>query len=171
MKPLVALFVLMVLPVLPAHAEWRLESGAAFAEPSETNSNIVGISFLCGDPVQFEIYTDSGPVLPKSGGGEADYFYMPGRVEAEIDGIYFPLVAAGSGDAVVMFGEGVAADNYMAELPPELMQALSKGMTLTIGFDVTPEPNEETDSQFETFARFSLAGAASALEGALKDCR
>ncbi|WP_048648336.1 hypothetical protein [Nitratireductor soli] len=159
---------------LPARAEWRLENGIAMATPDDGNSNITRLVIECGAPFNLLVYASGGPVLPVAGGGdggvEADYFYQPHRIEAEVDGHYFPLAAAGSDDAVVLTGQGTEAEGYLADLDPGLLDEMQRGRRLTLSFDVTPEPNAETDSPFETFARFSLAGAAEVIGAAMRDC-
>ncbi|EKF18065.1 hypothetical protein [Nitratireductor pacificus] len=156
---------------LPARAEWRLENGVAMATPDGGNSNITRLLIECGTPFNLLVYASGGPVLPVAGGGgEADYFYQPHRIEAEIDGQRFPLAAAGSDDAVVLTGQGAEANGYLADLDRALLDLLRQGRHLTLAFDVTPEPNAETDSPFETFARFSLDGADPVIGSALRDC-
>jgi hypothetical protein len=163
-----------LLLVLPAAAQaaggWRLENGAAVAEPHAGNSNVLRIEIACGEPYRLALYTAHGPVLPVSGQGDADYFYTPGRIEAEVDGRFFPLVAAGSDDAVVLFGEGTEEEGFMSDPDPDLLAALAEGGALTLSFDIAPAPHAETDSPFETFAQFSLEGAGDAVTQALAPC-
>ena len=163
---------LFVLPgaALAQESSWRFEHGAAFAQPSESNSNIFRLEIGCGEPYRLAVYTDRGPVLPADGQGEGDYFYKPGRIEAEVDGGSFPLVAAGSDDAVVLFGEGTAEQGYMADPDPELLSAIRQGAQLTLLFDITSAANAETDSPHETFARFPLQGADEVIAQALAGC-
>lgn len=162
---------LFLAPAFAQPVGWHFEDGAAFAEPAEGNSNILRIEISCGgEPYRLAVYTDHGPVLTANGEGEADYFYETGRIEAEVDGIYFPLVAAGSEDAVVLFAEGTAEQNFLADLDQSFVSTLQEGGTLTLAFDITPAPNAETDSPFETFARFPLEGAGQAIGEALGEC-
>ncbi len=154
----------------PACAEWRLEDGIATSAPEDGNSNIQRISVFCGDPVHIELQAEGGPVLPADGSGQADYFYQRGRIEAQIDGHYFQLVAAGADAAVVLFAEGAPNENDMGPIGADFIALLSSGRMLTIAFDITPEPNAETDSPWETYARFSLAGSSAAIGGALATC-
>ena len=169
---LLPLAFLFLLPdaALAEENTWKVEHGAALAQPSESNSNIYRLEVSCGEPYRLALYTEQGPVLPAGGRGEADYFYKPGRIEAEVAGGSFPLVAAGSDDAVVLFREGTAEQGYMADLDPDLLAAITRGTELTLSFDITPGANAKTDSPFETFARFSLKGAGEAIAEALAGC-
>ena len=161
----------------PAQAEWRLDAGGAIVEPSVTNSTMELLALLCGDPVQVEIYSRGGSVQPETADAEqpvaaqvqADYFYLPGKVQAVVDGRPFPLTAAGSDAAVVLFSEGTKAQSYMAPLRPDFIDALKTGKELTIGFDITPA-NGADGSPFETTAAFPLDGSAAVIEEALRGC-
>ncbi len=166
------LILLIVFPDTAAAQEssWKLEHGAAFAAPSESNSNIYRLEIGCGEPYRLAVYTDNGPVLTADGQGADDYFYKPRRIEAEVDGSTFPLVAAGSDDAVVLFGEGTAEQGFMADPDPDLLAAIRRGAELTLFFDVTSAPNGETDSPYETFARFPLQGSGEVIAQALAGC-
>lgn len=164
------------LPLLVAatavKAEWRLDHGVAIVSPVENNSNIELLVVSCGDPYFVEVYARGGPVLPDPGGEEveADYFYMPGKVQARIDGQVFALTAAGSDAAVVLFGEGTANQSYMAPVPRALVDALRTGTMLTLAFDITGAANATDGTPHETFAQFPLAGSTAALDAALASC-
>ncbi len=164
-----ALALVVTSAATPAAAEWRLDDGVAIVEPSQTNANIELIALMCGDPVQIEIYARGGPVMPADQEVVADYFYKPGKVLASVDGQQFRLVAAGSDGAVVLFGEGSKAQNYMGDVPRALVEALKGGNTLTLGFDVTPANNAD-GSAHETIAVFPLDGSRAAIETALAGC-
>jgi len=95
--------------------------------PAVTSSNILQLEIGCGDPYHIAVFAEHGPVLTKDGRGEPDYFYERGRILAVIDGSEFPLVAAGSGDAVILLSEGPAEDNYLADIDEEFIEALLNG--------------------------------------------
>ena len=153
----------------PAAAEWRIDEGVAIVEPSETNSNIELVAILCGDPFQLEVYARGGPVLPADQEVEADYFYKPDRVRAIIDNQLYRLTAAGSDGAVVLFGEGSAAESYMGRLPFPMIETLKAGKTFTLAFDITPANNAD-GSPHETLAVFPLEGSRAALDQVLGTC-
>jgi len=153
----------------PAFAEWRLDEGVAIVEPAETNSTVELLAVMCGDPFLIEVYSRGGPVMPASGDVPAEYFYLPGKVRALVDTSTYPLTAAGSDAAVVLFGEGGKSDSYMAAIPIGLIEALKGGVNLTLGFDVTADKAAD-GSVFETFATFPLEGSRAVIEEALKDC-
>lgn len=152
-----------------ASDEWRLDDGVAIVEPSATNSNMELVAVLCGEPVQIEVYARGGPVMPADQELAADYFYKPDRVRATVDGQSFKLVAAGSDGAVVLFGQGSAAQNYLGDLPRALIEAMKGGTTLTLGFDITAANNAD-GSPFETIGVFPLDGSRAAIETALAGC-
>lgn len=160
-------FVNLVSPALSA--PWELENGIATTTPSASNSNIVQLEVGCGDPYHLGVFTEHGPVLGREGTGEADYFYEPGRIQAVIDGAEFPLVAAGSGDAVVLLGEGTAEENYLADLEESFITTIKQGSELLLRFDLSPE-NAADGTPFETYALFLLPGAEEAIDKALEDC-
>lgn len=166
----VAALALVLASASPASTEWLLDEGVAIVEPAETNSTIELMAVLCGDPFFVEVYSRGGPVMPEAGDVSAEYFYLPGKVRAVIDGKAFPLAAAGSGAAVVLFAEGAKADNYLAPVRPEFIEALKSGSAMTLGFDITPA-NAADGSPFETFAMFPLEGARAVLNQALAECR
>jgi hypothetical protein len=160
----------LVLAASPASA-WEKAEGGSMARPVETNSNVEALFVHCLDGPAIDLYAkDGAPVLPAHGGGEADYFYKPGAVRADVDGTAFPLVAAGSDIAVVLFSEGEAAQNYMAPVDVALFDAMFAGKTLTIGFDITPAAAAD-GSPHETFIRFDLAGAGPFINDAIDPCR
>lgn len=153
-----------------AHAAlWELENGLAITKPSATNSNIVQLEVGCGDPYHFGVFTQHGAVLTKDGQGDADYFYEPGRIQAVIDGNTFPLVAAGSGDAVILLAEGTKEDNYLADIEESFITTLKQGSELLLRFDIVSE-NAADGSPFETYALFPLSGAQPIIDEALGDC-
>lgn len=157
----------------PALAEWQVDNGVAIVAPGANNSTMELLAISCGDPYQVEVYSRGGPVRPDTGDGaavEADYFYMPGRVEARIDGATFPLAAAGSDAAVVLFAQGKAADSHLAPISRAFIEALKGGMLLTLAFDVTPEANAQDGTAHETVAEFPLSGSRAILEEALAPC-
>lgn len=168
MKKTAAAMLLLSL-TLPAFAEWRLDEGVAIVEPTETNGTIELLAVLCGDPVQVEIYSRGGPVMPETGDVPADYFNVPNKVRAVIDGRPFPLAAGGSEAAVVLFAEGSKAEGYLAPIRPDFVEALKSGSAMTLGFDITPE-NAADGSPFETFAVFPLEGSRAILDQALSSC-
>ena len=173
MKKPVAALLALVPASSPALAEWRLDNGVAIVSPAATNSTMELLVIHCGDPYHVEVLARGGPVLPDPGGDapvEADYFYKPGKVEARIDGRKFPLAAAGSDAAVVLFAEGSAAQSYLAPVGAPFIEALKTGTSLTLAFDVTPEANAADGSPHETVADFPLEGSAAALDAALASC-
>ena len=166
----VAALALILSTASPASAEWLLDEGVAIVEPAETNSTIELMAVLCGDPFFVEIYSRGGPVMPEAGDVPAEYFYLPGKVRAMIDGTAFPLAAAGSGAAVVLFAEGAKADSYLAPVRLEFIEALKSGTAITLGFDITPQ-NAADGTPFETVAIFPLEGARAVLDEALAECQ
>lgn len=167
-KTLLAALALSALP-LPALAEWRLDNGVAIVEPSQTNSNIELVAVLCGDPFQIEVYARGGPVQPADQEVAGDYFYKPDKVRATVDGQIYRLAAAGSDGAVVLFGEGNAAESYLGRLPLPMIEALKSGKVFTLAFDITPAKNAD-GSAHETVAAFPLDGSRAALDQALGSC-
>jgi hypothetical protein len=165
-----ALAVLLTLAAAsPAYAQWRLDEGVAIVEPGETNSNIELLALMCGEPFQLEVYARGGPVMPADQEVAADYFYKPGMVRATVDAQTFRLTAAGSDGAVVLFGEGSAAQNYMGPLPRPMIEALKGGKVFTLAFDITAAKNAD-GSPHETVATFPLTGSREAIEQALAGC-
>jgi hypothetical protein len=168
----ILLAALIALPT-PSLAEWMLDNGVAIVAPTANNSTMELLAISCGDPIQVEVYSRGGPVRPEpvvDDGAAADYFYLPGKVQARVDGQVFALVAAGSEAAVVLFGEGTAAQSHMADIDPAFVAALKTGTTLTLAFDVTPEANAADGTAHETMADFPLAGSSAALDAALASC-
>lgn len=163
--------VLVIAPVASAQADWRLDQGTAIVSPSETNSTAELLVVSCGDPYFVEIFARGGPVMPAAAGraSEADYFYKPNKVVAVVDGTVFPMSAAGSGAAVVLFSEGTAEQNYMAPVPDAFIGAVRGGTSLTIAFDIDAA-NAADGTPHETYVRFPLAGSAAALDDALGGC-
>jgi hypothetical protein len=166
---LLATSIPLLLAAAPALAEWRLDEGVAISDPASTNSNIELVALMCGDPFQLEVYARGGPVMPADQELVADYFNKAGRVRASVDAQNFKLAASGSDGAVVLFGEGPAADGYLADLPRSLVTALRSGKVLTLGFDITEAKNAD-GSPFETIAVFDLAGSDAAIGEALAGC-
>lgn len=172
MKQLRFLLAALAAPLMlatPAAAEWRLDNGVAIVEPAETNANIELVALMCGDPYQLEVYARGGPVMPADQEIEVDYFYKPGKVLATVDGQSFRLAAAGSDGAVVLFGEGSAAQSYLGEVPKALIEAMKGGSTLRLAFDVTAASNAD-GSPHETVAVFPLTGSRDAIQAALATC-
>lgn len=155
---------------MPAHAEWRLDEGVAIVEPGETNSNMELLALSCGDPIQMEVYARGGPVMPDGQDVQADYFNVPGKVEAVIDGEVFPLAAGGSDSAVVLFQEGQKANGYLDPLGAFFLDRIKAGKSLTLRFDVLPG-NGADGSALETFATFPLDGSRAVLDQAFESCK
>ncbi|MBN9036544.1 MAG: hypothetical protein J0H53_10765 [Rhizobiales bacterium] len=153
-----------------AHAEWRLDEGVAIVEPTQTNGTVELLAVMCGDPVHVELYSRGGPVLPDGdAAAKAEYFYLPGKVRAMVDGQPFPLAAGASDETVVLFAEGTKAENYMAPLRADFIEAIKSGRELTLGFDVTPASGAD-GSPFETTATFPLEGSRGMIDQALAGC-
>lgn len=159
-----------LLTLTPAFAQvaWVAVEGGVTAKPNWTNSTIEMIMLHCMDGPALDVYSrNDGPVLPDDGKDHvADYFYRQAGVRGVVDGMRFPLSAAGSDIAVVIFAEGTEAENYLAPLDPAFVRAITYGSQLTLAFDVTPEPGPD-GSPFETWATFPLEGASEIIEGAL----
>lgn len=165
-----AILLAALLAATPALAGWEKLDGGATAKPDETNSTIEAIHIHCLEGPAIDVYSrDSGPVRPLAGGAEADYFYKPGMIRADVDGKQFGLVAAGSDEAVVLFSEGEEAKGYLAPLDPALFDAMISGRTLTLSFDVSPAQGAD-GTGLETFARFDLAGAGALIGAVVKSC-
>jgi hypothetical protein len=171
MKKLAATALAFLLPAV-ANAAWVSVEGGASAKPDETNSTIELIILHCADGPAIAVYSRGpGAVLPDDASStNADYFYKPGAVAANVDGVVFPLIAGGMDDAIILFSEGPDASNLMLPLDPDLTSALLKGVSLTLAFDITGGAGAD-GSQRETWARFSLDGAATTLEAAVAQCR
>lgn len=153
-----------------AHAEWRLDEGVAIVEPTRTNATVELLAVMCGDPVHVEIYARGGPVLPDGdAAAKAEYFNLPGKVRATVDGRAFPLAAGTSDETVVLFAEGAKADHYTVPLRADFIEAIESGRELTLGFDVTPA-NGADGSPFETTATFPLDGSRDMIGQALAGC-
>lgn len=155
----------------PAAAQWMLDGGAAIVAPVAGNSNVELLVLSCGDPYRLEVLARGGAVAPGDVTGDApvDYFYQPGRIVARIDTDTFPLVAAGSDAAVVLYSEGTAAQDYMAAIDPAFVAALRSGSSLTLAFDITPEAAAD-GTPHETVAEFPLGGSSAILDSALGGC-
>ena len=167
--PLIAATVLLTAIALPAQA-WEKIEGGVTARPVDTNSTVEALFVHCLEGPAIDLYAkNSGPVLPLEGVTSADYFYKPGLIRADVDGKSFPLVAAGSDIAVVLFSEGPAAESYLAPVDPDLFKAMLAGRTLVIGFDILASSAPD-GSPFETFARFDLAGSTEPLGAAIAAC-
>lgn len=151
-----------------AQAAWVAVEGGVTAKPDETNSTIEIIMLHCMDGPALDVYSrNDGAVLPDDGKEHvADYFYRKAAVRGVVDGMIFPLSAAGSDIAVVIFSEGTEAENYLAPLDPAFVRALVSGSQLTLAFDVTPDAAAD-GTPFETWATFSLRGAKPVIEAAL----
>jgi hypothetical protein len=170
MKMLAAALMFAALP-LTANAAWEGAEGGAMAKPVETNTTIELISVHCVDGPVIAVYSKGGgPVLPAGDpDAGADYFYRPGTVRAVVDGAAYPLAAAGSDEAVVLFSEGSEAQSYLKPLDLGLVGAMGASKQLTLAFDITPQQAAD-GSSLESFARFDLAGAGKAIAAALKPC-
>ena len=172
MKRLPVALLSLLIAAHPASAEWLLDGGVAIVSPTGGNSNVELLVVHCGDPYHVEVLARGGAVRQDTGdeAAAADYFYKPGKVQARVNGQTFPLVAAGSDAAVVLFAEGPAARNHMAPITSDLVAALKAGEMLTLAFDITPQANGSDGTAHETFAEFPLAGSATILETALAGC-
>src|SRR4051812_15191742 len=134
-----ASFLITLLAAGPALAAWEKVDGGVTAKPTETNSTIEALHVHCLEGPAIDLYShDMGPVRPLDGAAEADYFYKPGMISADVDGQKFPLVAAGSDEAVVLFSEGEEAKGYLAPVDRALFEAMISGKTLTLSFDISP---------------------------------
>lgn len=152
-----------------AHAQWQMQAQQAVAAPQSTNSTLAALTVGCGDPFRIALHTaDGAPVLPQAG-GTGDYLYRPGKIIASVDDHDWPLVAAASDMAMVLFSEGTVAENHLAPLDRRLIDALRDGQRLVLYFDIT-DANAADGSPFETFAAFSLDGAQDSLAVALDGC-
>ena len=165
-----AILLIASLAAAPAMAGWEKIDGGVTAKPDETNATIEAIYIHCLDGPAIDVYSrDLGPVQPLDGAVEPDYFYKPGVVRADVDGKQFPLTAAGSDDAVVLFSEGSEAQSYLKPIDTALIDAMAAGRTLTLSFDISPARGAD-GSGLETFARFDLAGAGALISEAVKAC-
>jgi hypothetical protein len=165
-----AILLIASLAAAPAMAGWEKIDGGVTAKPDETNATIEAIHVHCLDGPAIDVYSrDLGPVRPLDGGAEADYFYKPGMVRADVDGKQFPLAAAGSDDAVVLFSQGSEAQSFLKPIDPALIDAMAAGRTLTLSFDISSAKGAD-GSGLETFARFDLAGAGALIGEAVKPC-
>lgn len=170
MKNLSAVLVALAF-TMPAHAEWMVDSGVAIVSPANNNSTMELLAVSCGDPFTIEVFSRGGPVRPDSGAdAAANYFHTPGKVVARIDGREYRLTAAGTPAAVELFAQGPAARKHAAPIRVDFIDALKTGTTLTLAFDVTPEPNAADGTPHETVAEFPLSGSAAALDAALATC-
>ena len=165
-----ASFLIAMLTAAPALADWERVDGGVTAKPVETNSTIEALHIHCLEGPAIDLYSkDLGPVRPLEGGAEADYFYKPGMISADIDGQQFPMVAAGSDEAVVLFSQGEEAKGYLAPVDRALFSAMAAGKMLTLSFDISPAVGAD-GSNLETFARFDLAGGGVLIGEAVKAC-
>jgi hypothetical protein len=166
-----ASFLIAMLTAAPALAGWDKVDGGVTSKPVETNSTIEALHIHCLEGPAIDLYSrDLGPVRSLEGGSaEADYFYKPGMISADVDGQKFPLVAAGSDEAVVLFSEGEEAKGYLAPLDRALFAAMASGKMLMLSFDISPAKGPD-GSAHETFARFDLTGAGTLIGDAVKGC-
>lgn len=152
-------------------ADWETSDGTAFTHVDETNSTIVALSVQCDGEMNLEVFSaNDGPILNSALGATGDFHYQPGKVQGEIDGETFPLAAAGSEWSTVIFAEGDASDNYLAPLSAPFVAALRRGNSLVLRFNLVPDRAAD-GSPFETMARFSLQGAAAAMDSTGQACR
>lgn len=152
-------------------AGWEIANGTAFARVGETNSTIIALAVQCNGEMNLELYaTDDGPVLNAVSGATNDFHYQPGKVQAAIDGVVFPLAAAGSEWSTVLFSQGTEGENYLAPLTAPFVNALRNGRELELRFDLLPD-HANDGSPFETTARFPLGGAAAAMDTTGDACR
>ncbi len=167
---------LFLLPLLlvstgPAAALFVERDGVAVAVPDGGNSTVTGIAISCGDPVAFEVTARDGPVMPIAAEVEpGDYLYTPGKVLAVVDAVEIPLIAAGSGEATVLFADDPASPGGMGPLTTDFFAALSQGRELVLRFDITPGDDPETGTSHETHARFDLEGAGAVLDAVFAQC-
>ncbi|WP_019171344.1 hypothetical protein [Pseudaminobacter salicylatoxidans] len=161
----------VLLFVQPALAEWKPLDDGVTSAPSDTNSTIQAIVLHCVDGAVIDVYSGGdGTIRPLSGGEVEDFFYKPGFIRAVVDDQVFPIVAAGSGDAVVLFSEGEKQDGYQAPLDPALVAALGTGELLTLNFDLNPTTGSD-GSTFESFASFDLTGGGQLIRDAIGNCQ
>lgn len=152
-------------------SDWETVSDTAFTRVLETNSTMVALAVQCGDEMKLEIYAaNDGPIFHADTGETSEFQYQPGKVLAIIDGKAFPLAAAGAEATTVLFSEGNPAQNYLAPISPQLAAALRDGSSLELRFDLLPEAAPD-GSPHETFGRFSLNGAAEAMDSTGPYCR
>ncbi|MGE0503146.1 MAG: hypothetical protein AB7I79_20605 [Rhizobiaceae bacterium] len=162
--------VLLGVSLAGSAAAWEKIEGGVSARPVETNSNVEALLVHCLEGPAIDLYArDGGPVLPADRPAPAEYFYLPGLVVADVDGRTFPLVAAGSDIAVILFSEGAAEQNYMAPVDRALLEAMATGTALTIRFDITTDAAPD-GSPHETFIRFDLADATALINEAVAAC-
>ncbi|NRG17692.1 hypothetical protein HPQ64_08325 [Rhizobiales bacterium] len=152
-------------------SDWETVSDTAFTRVLETNSTMVALAVQCADEMKLEIYAaNDGPIFHADTGETSEFQYLPGKVLAVIDGEAFPLAAAGAEATTVLFSEGREAQNYLAPISPPLAAALRSGNSLELRFDLLPEAAPD-GSPFETYGRFSLNGAAEAMDTTGPYCR
>ena len=109
-----ATVLVVVLTAAPALAAWEKVDGGVTAKPTETNSTIEALHVHCLDGPAIDLYShDLGPVLPLEGGAEADYFYKPGMISADVDGQKFRWWQPAPTEAVVFSGRQ-GSSSYMA---------------------------------------------------------
>ncbi|MBA5777906.1 hypothetical protein H2509_12310 [Stappia sp. F7233] len=171
-RPLFAavLLALGLQPGAVSAAGWETADGTAFTHVDETNSTIVALSVQCDGEMNLEVFSaNDGPILNSTLGATGDFHYQPGKVQGEIDGEMFPLAAAGSEWSTVILSEGGADDNYLSPLTAPFVAALRGGTSLVLRFDLLPDRAPD-GSPFETAARFSLQGAAAAMDSTGSGC-
>ncbi|MXN63403.1 hypothetical protein GR183_00670 [Stappia sp. GBMRC 2046] len=152
-------------------SDWETVSDTAFTRVMETNSTMVALAVQCADEMKLEIYAaNDGPIFHADTGETSEFQYQPGKVVALVDGEAFPLAAAGAEATTVLFSEGSEAQNYLAPISPPLAAALRSGGTLELRFDLLPDSAPD-GSPHETFGRFSLDGAAEAMDSTGPYCR
>jgi hypothetical protein len=110
-------------------------------EPTQTNLNVAGLVLACETAhdrqvLQLQLYlTNEGPLLPK--GTDASQLKADPLAEVEIDGRIFPVsLLFGDDHAVLADGEvgGFAGVSGL------LVDAMAKGKTMTLRFDLLAEP-------------------------------
>jgi hypothetical protein len=125
---------------------WKLDPNSsparyAVVEPTQTNLNVASLVLACENAhdrevLQLQLYlTSDGPLLPK--GTDASQLKADPQAEVEIDGRIFPVsLLFGDDHAVLADGEvgGFAGVSAL------LVDAMAKGKTMTLRFDLLAEP-------------------------------
>jgi hypothetical protein len=153
---------------------WITEPGVnppsyAVTEPTENTLNVDTVLLLCTEyggrrSLELDLYlTDVGPLLPK--GADAGDLKEDPRVEIAIDGAVFPARLLFADDYVVVAD---AQDGQMPALSKGLLDALQRGESMTVRFDLLEEPKGKS-ARFDSEIVVDLAAGRSAI-AAVRRC-
>ena len=153
---------------------WISEPGVeppsyAVTEPTENTLNIDTVVLLCTEfgrhrSLELDLYlTDEGPLLPR--GADPGDLKEDARVELAIDGEIFPAQILFADDYAVVAD---AQDGRVPSLSKRLLDAMQRGESMTVRFDLLEEPKGQP-ARFDGEIVVDLAAGRSAI-AAVRRC-